>query len=35
MWLGRPAAEHEVIERIKAAASVLGVEVVEIDRHGR
>lgn len=35
MWLGRPAAEHEVIERIKDAASVLGVEVVEIDHHGR
>jgi hypothetical protein len=35
MWVGRPAAEHEVIERIKRAASVLGVEVVEIDHHGR
>jgi hypothetical protein len=35
MWVGRPAAEHEVIEHIKGAASVLGVEVVEIDRHGR
>lgn len=35
MWVGRPAAEHEVIERIKGAASALGVEVVEIDRHGR
>ena len=35
MWVGRPAAEHEVIERIKEAASILGAEVVEIDRHGR
>jgi hypothetical protein len=34
-WVGHAAAEHEVIERIKEAASNLGVKVIEIDRHGR
>ena len=33
-WPEHPVAEHENIERIKAAADALDIEVIEIDRNG-
>lgn len=34
-WVGRPAAEHETVERFKKAATLIGHEIVELRADGK